>query len=204
MRLLTFIAILLISCQSATENAALSKPEMETAKPSSLDHQEVPEKVLTLKTAPTDSVNVPLKENLFGRFFCDRAEFFVIKQPLNLIYSVKAESITLFYLDGELRQSKYILTADISSSLINELGKFKISGHDFRNRDVVAMKKVLNREDKLTKLNAELDNYELNWTIGDREIRYRVNARQSFERFTYVEKIKTFEKELRQIEQFCF
>jgi hypothetical protein len=127
----------------------------------------------------------------------------VIKEPLNLIYSARAKSITLFYLDGQLRQSKYVLTTDISTVLINELGKFKISGHDYKNRDVVAMKKVLNREGKVAKLNDELDNYELNWTIGDREIRYRVNTQQSFERFTYVEKIKSFEKEMRQIEQFC-
>jgi len=73
------------------------------------DNKEVPEKLLTLNTPPTaTSTQEDIEENLFGKFFCDRAEFYVIKNPQNEVYATRPESITLFYLDGELRQTKYI------------------------------------------------------------------------------------------------
>jgi hypothetical protein len=69
MRFLTFLAFLLASCQTATENLPVVEKISEEAKPKTLDFQKVPEKVLTLKTTPADTVDVSLEENLFGRFF---------------------------------------------------------------------------------------------------------------------------------------
>lgn len=187
--------------QSLPDTAAI---EQHQARPSGkLDNQEVPEALLTLHTQPHVSAGQePIAGNLFGKFFCDRASFYVIKNPKNEIFSSRPESITLFYLDGELRQTKYVLRHGIATSLLRELGSFRIAGLDRKNRDIISARKIVLRKENGVELNGQLDNYELKWTFGDKEIRYRVRP-NSKEKFVYLEKVSTYEKEFKAIEKYC-
>jgi hypothetical protein len=180
---------------SVTSSIPVPKP------PGKLDHKQVPELLLTLNTEATAGQG-KMDKNLFGRFFCDRAEFYVIKNPKNQVFSSPATSITLYYLDSELRQAKYILERDISSSLLHDLGNFRITGLNERNREIINQREILIRTNDGLSLNQRLDNVELRWTFGDREIIYRRCA-GSVERFVYREKVKSYEKEFKAIEKYC-
>jgi hypothetical protein len=199
------LGVLLLTCCKQTNNDSLtSEKSLTLENPSKkFDNKEVPEKLLTLNTQPKDeSSRENIDENLFGKFFCDRAEFYIIKNPQNKVYSSRPESITLYYLDGELRQTKYILNSDITTKLLRELGGFKIIGLDFKNRDIISSRQIITKTENGVSLNSQLDNYELKWTFGDKEIKYRVNA-DSKDKFVYLEKVKNYEKEFSTIEKYC-
>ena len=169
-----------------------------------LDHREVPEDLLTLSSQPeTNAADTDIRENLFGKFFCDRAEFYIIKEPQNEIYSSTATSITLFYLDGELGKTTYELNQDIQRDLLKAFGKFSISGRDLKNRDIVASKHILIQTEKGPALNEGLDNYELKWTFGNRQVEYRVNVNRENRKYVYTEKVKDYDKSFKEIERYC-
>lgn len=198
------IGLLTLSgCEQSNVGALRTDKSNKAVQSWKLDNKEVPEGLLTLNTHPrAESAQEDIAGNLFGKFFCDRASFYIIKNPKNEIFSSRPESITLFYLDGELRQTKYVLRHGIATNLLRELGSFRIAGLDRRNRDLISARKIVQRTENGVQLNSQLDNYELKWTFGDKEIRYRVR-RNSKEKFVYVEKVSTYEKEFKAIEKYC-
>lgn len=204
-RVLIILAILSLTCCERTKKTSISGNEKEdSTEPSkTLDHKEVPEKLLTLNTEPTlEKIPEQIDENLFGKFFCDRAEFYVIKDPQNKIYFTRPESITLYYLDGELRQTKYILSEDIGKNLLNGLGGFKIKGLDLKNREIISAKQIITKTKDGAMLDSRLNNFELRWTFGDKEIKYKVNT-EAKEKFVYVEKVRNYEREFLAVEKYC-
>lgn len=164
----------------------------------------MPDELLILETpSPTKNVNTNLDKHRFGKFFCDRAEFFVIHEPQYEVYSVKPKSITLFYLDGELSQTKYILSEDIVVKLLNELGRASIIGCDFENRSIIQTQPFLISTEHGLRLNEKLNNVELKWTFGEKQIKYRVNTTGGKAEFSYLEKLKNYEREFKKIEKYC-
>lgn len=169
-----------------------------------LDDQKVPDRLLTLNTeSKTEVMQGSVSGNLFGKFFCDRAEFYIIKNPQNNIFSAKANSIVLYYLDQQLRQTKYALTKDIVTQLVNSLGSFSIVGLDNKNREIVQSKRIVNKTKNGWTFNSQLDRYELEWTFGDKQIKYRVNPDNHEGHFVYLEKTKDYEKEFKALEKYC-
>lgn len=106
------------------------------------------------------------------------------------------------YLDDELRQTKYILNTDIVANLLIKLGSFKIKGLDFRNRKIISDRHIVLKTEKGIIMNNKLDNYELRWSFGDKEIKYRVTT-ASQDKFVYIEKVKNYEEEFKAIEKSC-
>lgn len=194
--------LVLTCCQQSGGDSMTTKEELSLKQQSrKLDNKEVPEKILTLNTT-TGAKQEKIDENLFGKFFCDRAEFYIIKNPQNKIYSSSAESITLYYLDNQLRQTKYFLTNNILDNLLRELGSFKITGMDPKNRQVLKTEEIVIRTKSGITLNNKLDNFELRWIFGEKEIKYRVSS-GSENKFIYAEKARDFEKEFKAIEKYC-
>lgn len=171
-------------------------------KQKSLDSEVIPEKLLTLNTKPILNIEQGnIKANLFGKFFYNRAEFYIIEKPQNKIYSTQTESITLFYLDGELCQTKYLLKNNIASFLLKDLGDFIIKGFDLKNRDIISSGQYIIRDGKKLSLNNSLDNYQLKWAFENKEIIYKVNTANNLANFEYLEKRKDYEEEFKAIER---
>lgn len=166
------------------------------------DNSRVPENILTLNTPPEKS-RLGSAHNLFGKFFCDRASFYIIKNPRNNLYSAQPESITLYYLDDKLSQVQYVMSRDITHRLIWALGNFRIVGHDEHNRALLESGKILVSTDSTRTLNPELDNYKLIWTFGEKQVTYRVNRRSIGEEYVYAERMKDYDKRFREIERVC-
>ena len=199
------LTALLISACVETENGQRDKDAKTSRKMRiNLNNTTVPEKLLTLQNEQTiPQQNDTLRNNLFGRFFCDRAEYFIIDNPQNDIYREKPKSIVLFFLDGELCQTKYQLNNNIANRLYKELGRCNIAGLDARNKKIIEDRNILVKSAGETSLNHNLDNYELKWIVGDKEIRYRVEKTKDGRKFTYTEKLRRYEKQYNEIEKYC-
>jgi hypothetical protein len=199
------VATLLLSACGETANDQSDKDAKTSKKKRiSFNNTTVPEKLLTLQNEiTTHQQDDTLRNNLFGRFFCDRAEFFIIDNPQNNIYREKPQSIVLFFLDGELCQTKYQLNNNIANRLYKELGRCNIAGLDARNKKIIDNRDILVKSAGETFINYQLDNYELKWIFGDKEIRYRVEKTKDGNKFTYTEKLRKYEKQYNEIEKYC-
>lgn len=146
-------------------------------------------------------VDLPSSEHFFGKFFNDRAEFFIIESPSNTLYQSGIHSITLFHLDGRLQQTKYVVEENIESKLLQHLGPCKIIPLDSVSKVVAASQKIVTSEKGRLVMNPLLTHYELKWTDEDKLIRYRVRRDQTKETFTYIESSKNYEQEMKEIER---
>lgn len=193
----------LTSCSFNKEEVPLT--DISTAKVTrlnNLNHKEVPDEFLSLyEQEETETINSDIGGNLYGKFFNERAEFFIIENPQNKLHDTGVKSITLYYLDGQLGKTKYILQQNVADKLIECYGSFKISAHDSKNRDILKSGKVLVKTDEDIELNHELDNYQLTWTSGNNKIVYKVNVNDKQETYRYVEKRSNYEQNFREIEK---
>jgi len=204
--LIAFVSLVWIQCKEEpqkTKESAVAMTDKPGTREVTLNERTVPEKLLTLSTRPVEVMDEGrIDDNLFGKFFCDRASFYIIDNPQNKIYSSDAESITLYCLDGQLMQTRYFLTSNIVTDLLQQLGSFSITGLDFENREIIRSRDILTRVNGKPALNVKLNNYELKWKFGDKEIKYRVDN-DSAQRYAYVERVSNYDKEFKAIEKFC-
>lgn len=169
--------------------------------PNNLDKKNIPKQLLVLNTNPVSSTaEGDIKENLYGKFFYDRAEFYIIKNPKNKKHSSSIESITLVYLDDNLFKTKYSLSSNIVEELIEKYGVYEISGYDFDNRGLISTEKVMIEKNGAMMLNKKLDNYQLTWQLETKEIIYRVNSRLEEAIFEFTERRKDYKNRFRDIE----
>ena len=205
--LLPILVIFLIGCQPRGQEEAvttLNKGKGGGRSVKSFDRQEVPQGLLTLSAqaqkGEAHKTQVP-KENLYGKFFDERAAFYIIEEPQNKLFQAKVKSLTLYYLDGQLSQTRYIVEQDIVDSLLKMYGSFGIIGHDPKNQELIRSRQImLSTADGLV-FNKALDNYQLVWQVEDQQIRYRVNIHTLNEQFKYVERTKAYKQTLNEIER---
>lgn len=205
MKNLIFLLLFFIVLCSCSESNEISQDETEllpTEHTIQMNNQVIPDDLLALNTQSSEELPITMEGSFFGRFFCDRAEFFIFRNPENMLHASRAESITLFYLDGRLRQTKYILVSDITPQLVQSLGTFKIIGLDTKNKEIINTDEVLIQENNGMTLNPRLDHFEMRWSFDDTEIKYRV-CLDSEERFVFWERSATYEKEFKRIERNC-
>lgn len=144
-----------------------------------------------------------LEGNLFGKFFCDRAEFYVIESPNDRVYNAQARALTLYYLDGVLSKKKYKLTVDIHAELIKSLGNFSITGFDKKNNALIRKREILVRTQTGLALNKALDNYELKWENEKGMVTYRVRFLNGKPTYHYIEKEPRYDSHFKSLEISC-
>ena len=201
---LAFCFLLACGQRKGEDANAIQQKKKETK--ASLNKQEVPQELLTLaadtqvqqRQAGKESI---LKENLYGKFFDERAEFYIIKEPQNSLYQTKVKKLTLYYLDGELSQTRYILEADIIDQLIKQYGAFGITGHDAKNQELIRARQILIYTPQGQVFNKDLDNYQISWRVDEKLIRYRVNKYEPENRFNYLERLKDYKRAFSEIER---
>lgn len=193
----------LTSCSFSKEDIPLTKASATKVKRlNNLNDKEVPEQFLSLgEQDETPAARANIGGNLYGKFFNERAEFFIIENPKNKLLDIEVNSITLYYLDGQLGKTKYILGQDAAKKLIECYGNFKISAHDKKNRDILKSEQVLVKNGDQLVLNPALDNYKLKWISDNNTIVYEVNAHDRHETFRYIEKRNTYEQNFKEIER---
>lgn len=193
----------LSSCSFSKEGEALTdNTTTKVTRLNNLNNKEVPGEFLSLyEQEEMETVTSDIGGNLYGKFFNERAEFFIIENPTNKLHDTEVNSITLYYLDGQLGKTKYLLQHNVANKLIECYGNFKISAHDDKNRDILKSGKVLIKTGEDISLNQQLDNYQLSWTSGNNMIVYKVNINDKQETYKYVEKRSTYEQNFKEIEK---
>lgn len=115
-----------------------------------------------------------LKRNLYGRFFNDRAEYYIIENPSNTLMQSAIKRAILYYFDGKLYRVKYQLSEDKSSQLIRSRPSFSIRGLTERSRDILAAQSPVKRNSVGNyEINPSVDDYELTWRSDDIIVKWR-------------------------------
>ncbi|QOI98102.1 MAG: hypothetical protein HRU69_11670 [Flammeovirgaceae bacterium] len=84
-----------------------------------------------------------LEDYRFGKFFQERAEFFVIQSPKSKIFDSPVSRIILYYLDGEHCQSRFILTENVANKIIAQYGTFSITPLDGNNKTALENQPIM-------------------------------------------------------------
>ena len=112
------------------------------------------------------------EEHLHGRFFKDRAEFYVVEKPEMFISNTLVKELTLYFIDGILCKKKYALANDISSELMKSYGSFKFLPLNPNTRTIIQKEPVVIKTPTGNVLNDKLDRYEMKWYKEEVLIKY--------------------------------
>ncbi len=147
------------------------------------------------------TVDYNLDEYLFGKFYGNRASYYIIKDPPNKIYGQKIKSMTLFFLDGQLYKTEYALERNIAFELINNYHQFSIRGFNEYNRSIMESETVFFKNNKRWYLNGHLDNYDIQWRVGNERMILRVDESNKDEPYRYIVKSLKYDRLLYSIER---
>lgn len=145
-----------------------------------------------------EQTSLTLDDHLFGKFFYDRAAFYVLSNPDKSIYGSSIKSLVLCYLDGELAQLKYETKDNITDKVINEHGnsEFKITACDDANKKILQAENVITRVNGKLAFQKKLTNYQLRFYHSNVEIIIRVDNGQYY----YFERTKNYRLKFYQVE----
>ena len=189
----------LISCEKDSEK----EEEQQDLDPAEIKKSEknVSERFLRIDGTLDTLRQYELGKDLFGKFFQERAEFYIIENPNKTIYNHPVKSITLYFLDGKLSKTKYELDADISDDLIHSYGAFTIKGYDSITRRLFKTEKIVDRVNNKKILNKNLISYELKWEMSSKFIYTRVDKSGPMVRYEYIESLKNYDAKFRGVER---
>ncbi|HET6540536.1 MAG TPA: hypothetical protein VFG46_08640 [Chryseolinea sp.] len=192
-------SLALISCEKASEK----EEEQQDLDPAEIKKSEknVSERFLRIDGTLDTLRQYELGKDLFGKFFQERAEFYIIEDPNKTIYNHPVKSITLYFLDGKLSKTKYELDADISDDLIHSYGAFTIKGYDSITRRLFKTEKIVDRVNNKKILNKNLISYELKWEMSSKFIYTRVDKSGPMVRYEYIESLKNYDAKFRGVER---
>jgi hypothetical protein len=195
------IAVLLFSCHKET------KQEAEDSERSAAhdDSDKFARGVKTINASLGESLSTApanLNKNLYGKFFYDRAEYYIIENPSNKLWGRNVLKSTLYYFDGQLYKIKYLMADDISHELINEHRQFKVRPLDSLSRVVVKSQAVVFQQNSTLMMNDNLSAYELTWTRDDKLVKWRTSLEHEGKYFEYSEILASYKKKYKELELF--
>jgi len=193
------ICLAQLSCEKDSEKEE-KQQELDPAKIKKSE-KNVSERFLRIDGTLDTLRQYELGKDLFGKFFQERAEFYIIENPNKTIYNHPVKSITLYFLDGKLSKTKYELDAEISDDLIHSYGTFTIKGYDSITRRVFKTEKIVDRVNNKRILNKNLVNYELKWEMSSKFIYTRVDKSGPKVRYEYVESLKNYDEKFKGVER---
>lgn len=198
---LVFVLVGLSSCRDAQQEQRTSSLSSDAGLvSSSLNNTKVPTRLLSLHDeAEVGSTAADIQENLFGKFYADRAAYYIVRNPTNRLFHTKIKQMTMYYLDGRMSKTRYIMEENIANRLIKSFGSFKISGYDDKNRALIRENKFFTAEQESLSLNEDFDNYALHWTFGHMQLSYRVDLSNKDETYSYTESLQNFDKKFKTI-----
>lgn len=141
-----------------------------------------------------------LDDYLFGKFFQDRAEFFVIQHSNSTIFDTPVSTVVLYYLDGDHCKTKFILTEDIGARLMAEYGNFKIIPLDEPTKELLSQEEIIVTDKDKKVINKALRKYELLWKLNTKIVRFKVDLDNPTEPFVYTEHVPQYDNLYRNLE----
>jgi hypothetical protein len=110
-----------------------------------------------------------LRENLYGRFFYNRAEYYIVEMPTVNLMGSEVYRATLFYFDHELCKIKYWAARDLTPRIINGIKEFSIRGLDNDRRTILkSYPAIFKISDKSYILHPGVIDFEIKWQNNDK------------------------------------
>jgi len=141
------------------------------------------------------------EEHLYGRFFDDRAEFYIVEHPELYIGNTEVNRLTLYFIDGTLCKKKYELGSDIGSELMKSYGGFKFKALNTQTQESSRSEKIVVETKNGHQINENLNRYQMKWHENEEVmIRYIVFNDSTRTERQLVEELTAYSQILRQAE----
>ena len=199
MRLTTGILLAILAASACTHQPAKKQIEKAEQKAEVKRVIPPPEEAASYQLSTTESRQW-LEDYRFGKFFQERAEFFVIQDTKSKIFETRISTIIMYYLDGVHCQSRFILTENVADKLIAQYGTFTITPLDENNKRVLTEASVMINENGKKRINPELTHYELLWKLPSKYIRLHVDKDNPYEPYVYSEHVPDYHRLFRELE----
>ena len=143
-------------------------------------------------------INLANAENI-GEFYDHRLRFFEIKKPDITFYKTPVDELVLYFIDSTLVKLRYEIREDVGSYLLDSLGMSKFKPLDSLSRALIAQRQVYNKV--TSRLNPELENYELIWRDNSSVKKYKVkNYGDSLKKHYFYHEMYGFDKKIKELE----
>ena len=143
-----------------------------------------------------------LDEHLYGKFFHERSEFFIIENPHIHIANTEVNRLTLYFLDDVLCKKKYELKNDISKDLIKSFGGFKFKPLNTVTREISMRDKIVVTTEEGKTINSNLNKFQLKWNnLEDVTLKYIVDRYSIESGHHLIEELTAYKLILQQAER---
>jgi len=148
---------------------------------------------------PKSQVNVA-EEHLYGKFFGDRAEFYIVENPELYVSNSQVNRLTLYFIDGMLCKKKYDLESDISQELMKSYGSFKFKALNDSTRDISKSEKIVLKTNGSARINEHLNRFQMKWDQEEVLIKYLIFKDSAQAEIQLVEELSAYKYLLDQAE----
>ena len=140
------------------------------------------------------------QEHLYGKFFDDRAEFYIVENPELYISSTLVNRLTLYFIDGTLCKKKYELDSDISNDLMKAYGGFRFKALNDTTYKLSRSEKIVLKTSEGNEINDKFNRYQMKWEKADVDIKYVVFKDSVAGELELVEELSAYKNLLRAAE----
>lgn len=196
------ITLLLVSlsCSSpAKKEAPIKKGLTERGKKANLD-KATTFSLIQVEIGSTKEQMSVNQEHLYGKFFDDRAEFYIVENPELYISSTLVNRLTLYFIDGTLCKKKYELDSDISNDLMKAYGGFRFKALNDTTYKLSRSEKIVLKTEEGNLINQKFNRYQMKWSKADVDIKYVVFKDSIAGELELVEELTAYKNLLRAAE----
>ncbi len=199
-KILIILVLLILSCSDLRKNGG----EEDLVRRQTIgkgDTEATEQTLLTVKIGtPKSSIDIS-EHHLYGRFFQDRAEFFIVEQPKLYLSDTKVDELTLYFIDGVLCKKKYKLAEDISSDLMRAYGTFKFRALNDSSKKISKREGILKKVGGKKFINDKLTYYRMRWTKQQPTLYYQYKRDSAAENHLLIEELVDYKDLLREAER---
>lgn len=168
------ILLLICACSKPLKNDEPERKGLtERGKQANLDEASSYSLISVEIGATREQVSVT-EDHLYGKFFDERAEFYIVENPELYISDTEVNKLTLYFIDGTLCKKKYELAEDISGELIKAYGGFKFKALNDTTYKLSRAEKIVLKTEEGNQMNEKFNRYQMRWDDYDVLIKYVV------------------------------
>ncbi|WP_258102011.1 hypothetical protein [Marinoscillum pacificum] len=195
------IVFLITKCtpKKPIETEAKIKGLTESEKKANIDEAVTYDLISVEIGATQEQLNVS-QQHLYGKFFDDRAEFYIVENPDLYVSEALVNRLTLYFIDGTLCKKKYELDTDISQELMKAYGGFRFKALNDTTYKLSREENIVVKSDTGNFINDSFNRYQMKWEDEGVAIKYLVFKDTTAGQLELVEELISYKDLLRAAE----
>lgn len=195
------VVFLMTNCspKKPIETEAKIKGLTESEKKANIDEAVTYDLISVEIGATQEQLNVS-QQHLYGKFFDDRAEFYIVENPDLYVSEALVNRLTLYFIDGTLCKKKYELDTDISQELMKAYGGFRFKALNDTTYKLSREENIVVKSDTGNFINDSFNRYQMKWEDEGVAIKYLVFKDTTAGQLELVEELVAYKKLLRAAE----